>query len=133
MKQKFSKLSHGDKALLSIGYILLGVFVLAIVVPLIYVITASFMDPTVLQNRGLSFDFSTWTTTAYQRVFENSMIWKGFANSIFYSLSFTFISVFVTILAAYPMSKKELVGRKFFNTIFIITMFFGGGSYPLIY
>ena len=40
------------------------------------------------------------------------------------------ISVFVTLLAAYPMSKKEFVGRQFFNAIFIITMFFGGGLIP---
>ena len=54
------------------------------------------------------------------------MIWRGFFNSFFYSIAFAAISVFVTILAAYPMSKKEFVGRKFFNVIFIITMFFGG-------
>ena len=58
------------------------------------------------------------------------MIWRGFANSLFYSLAFTVISVFLTLLAAYPMSKKELVGRKFFNTVFIITMFFNGGLIP---
>lgn len=50
--------------------------------------------------------------------------------SDFYSLAFAAISVFVTLLAAYPMSKKEFVGRKFFNVIFLITMFFGGGMIP---
>lgn len=58
------------------------------------------------------------------------MIWRGFANSFFYSLVFTIISVLVTLLAAYPMSKKEFVGRNFFNVIFLITMFFGGGMIP---
>lgn len=130
MSQKFIKLSWADKILLSLGYILLGAFVLSIIIPLVYVILASFIDPTVLQNKGISFNLSDWTTTAYQRVFENKMIWRGFANSVLYSVGFTFISVLVTILAAYPMSKKELVGRRFFNTMFIITMFFGGGLVP---
>ena len=58
------------------------------------------------------------------------MIWRGFANSFFYSAGFTVISVLVTLLAAYPMSKKEFVGRNFFNVIFVITMFFGGGMIP---
>ena len=58
------------------------------------------------------------------------MIWRGFFNSFFYSLAFTAISVFITLLAAYPMSKKEFVGRNFFNVIFLITMFFGGGMIP---
>lgn len=119
-----------DKMILSIGYILLGVFALAILVPLVYVVLASFMDPNVLNNQGISFHLKDWTLDAYKRVLENKMIWRGFANSFFYSISFTVISVFITILAAYPMSKKEFVGRNFFNTIFIITMFFNGGLIP---
>lgn len=103
---------------------------MAIIVPIVYVLIASFMDPTVLQNQGISFDFSTWSTDAYRRVFENRMIWIGFKNSLVYSVSFTVISVGITILAAYPMSKKDLVGKKFFNAFFVITMFFGGGLVP---
>lgn len=124
------KLSISDKIILTVGYLLLGIFCLAIFIPLVYVVIASFMDPNVLNNQGISFDFADWTLDAYRRVLGNEMIWRGFANSLFYSLAFTVISVFLTLLAAYPMSKKELVGRKFFNTIFIITMFFNGGLIP---
>ena len=124
------KLGVSDKIILTVGYLLLGIFCLAIFIPLVYVVIASFMDPNVLNNQGLSFNFADWTLDAYRRVLGNGMIWRGFANSLFYSLAFTVISVFLTLLAAYPMSKKELVGRKFFNTIFIITMFFNGGLIP---
>ncbi len=130
MERKFWKRSLADKLFLIVGFLFLGLFTLAIIVPIVYVVIASFMDPTVLQNQGISFDFSTWTTTAYKRVFENKMIWTGFRNSLIYSVLFTFISVTVTILAAYPMSKKELVGKKVINTFFVITMFFGGGLVP---
>ena len=102
----------------------------SILVPLLYVVIASFMDPNVLNSQGISFDVRKWTIDAYRRVLENNMIWRGFANSFFYSLVFTIISVLVTLLAAYPMSKKEFVGRNFFNVIFLITMFFGGGMIP---
>lgn len=127
---KFKRLSLSDKALLTTGYLLLGLFVVAIIVPLCYVIIASFMDPNVLQNQGVTFDFSKWTVMAYKKVLENKMIWTGFMNSIFYSVAFTAISVGVTILAAYPMSKKDFVGKGFFQVIFMITMFFGGGLIP---
>ena len=122
------KLGVSDRIILTVGYLLLGIFCLAIFIPLVYVVIASFMDPNVLNNQGLSFNFADWTLDAYRRVL--GMIWRGFANSLFYSLAFTVISVFLTLLAAYPMSKKELVGRKFFNTVFIITMFFNGGLIP---
>lgn len=119
-----------DKMLLLVGYILLGLFVLAIIVPVIYIIIASFMDPITLQNKGIVFDLEKWTLNAYERVLTNKQIWVGFKNSIFYSLAFTAISVFVTLLAAFPMSRPDFKGKKFFNTLFVITMFFGGGLIP---
>lgn len=129
-KKKFYRYSLQDKALLLTGYILLGLFVVAIIIPMIYVIVGSFMDPITLQNKGITFDFSKWTTTAYQRVFSNPQIWIGFKNAVVYSVVFTVISVFVTLLAAYPMSRPDFKGRGFFNVIFVITMFFGGGLIP---
>lgn len=124
------KLKTSDKVILAVGYGLLGVFAIAILIPLAYVVAASFMDPNVLNNQGISFNLKDWTLDAYGRVLKNKMIWRGFVNSFFYSTVFTLISVFITLLAAYPMSKKELVGRRFFNTLFLITMFFGGGLIP---
>ena len=129
-KSAFSKYDKSDKCLLIAGYILLALFVLAILVPMIYIIIASFIDPITLQNKGLTFDFSKWTTTAYERVLSNKQIWVGFKNSVVYSVLFTFISVFVTLLCAYPMSRADFKGKRFFNAIFIITMFFGGGLIP---
>ena len=129
-KSKFMRYSFQDKALLLIGYILLGLFVVAIVIPMLYIVFASFMDPVTLQNKGLTFDFSKWTLTAYERVISNKQIWVGFKNAIIYSLSFTFVSVVVTLLAAYPMSRADFKGRGFFNVLFMITMFFGGGLIP---
>ena len=99
-KAKKKKYSASDKAILGIGYVLLGAFVLSILVPLLYVVIASFMDPNVLNSQGISFDVRKWTIDAYRRVLENNMIWRGFANSFFYSLVFTIISVLVTLLAA---------------------------------
>ena len=128
--QRKTQLRTSDKFLLGSGYILLGLFAVAIFIPLAYVVIASFMDPNVLNNQGLSFRFRDLTLDAYKRVLENGMIWRGFVNAFFYSIAFTVITVLVTLLAAYPMSKKELVGRNFINTIFVITMFFSGGLIP---
>ena len=133
MKKKkglFTRYSRQDKVLLTVGYVLLGLFVVAIIVPMIYIIVASFMDPITLQNKGITFDFSKWTSTAYERVMTNSQIWIGFKNAIVYSVLYTVVSVAVTLLAAYPLSREDFKGRGFFNIIFMITMFFGGGLIP---
>ena len=123
-------MSLSDKVLLLVGYLLLALFVIAIIIPIIYIVIASFMDPITLQNSGISFDLDKWTTTAYERVLSNSQIWVGFRNAIIYSVVFTVVSVGVTLLAAYPMSRADFKGRGLFNTIFMITMFFGGGLIP---
>lgn len=129
-KSEFSKFPVEDKITLTIGYAILGLFVLAIVAPMVYIIFASFIDPITLQNSGLTFDFTKWTLTAYERVMSNEQIWVGFKNALIYSLLFTLISVVVTLLAAYPMSRADFKGKSFFNTIYVITMFFGGGLIP---
>ena len=129
-KNKMAIYTKQDKAILYFGYVLLALFVIAIVVPVVYIIFASFMDPVTLQNKGITFDFSKWTLTAYERVATDAQIWTGFKNAIIYSLLFTFISVAVTMLAAYPMSLPDFKGKKIFNTLFVITMFFNGGLIP---
>ncbi len=129
-KSKFARYSAQDKALLLTGYILLGLFVVAIIIPMAYIIVGSFIDPITLQNKGIVFDFEKWTLTAYERVMSNAQIWIGFKNAVIYSVVFTFVSVAITLLAAYPMSRTDFKGRGFFNVIFVITMFFGGGLIP---
>ena len=129
-KSEFAKLPTEDKILTGAGYALLAAFCLAIIIPMVYIILASFIDPVTLQNQGLTFDFSKWTLTAYQRVLSNSQIWIGFKNALLYSVLFTIISLVVTLLAAYPMSRDDFKGKGFFNLLFMITMFFGGGLIP---
>ena len=70
------KLSTSDKVLLGFGYAVLGIFVLAILIPLVYVVVASFMDPNVLNSQGISFKFKDWTLDAYRRV-SDTYIYSG--------------------------------------------------------
>ena len=129
-KSEFARQPVGDQMLLVVGYVVLGIFVVAIIFPMLYIILSSFIDPITLQNKGVTFDFSKWTLTAYERVMTNAQIWVGFKNALLYSIEATVLSGAVTLLAAYPMSRPDFRGRGFFNVIFVITMFFGGGLIP---
>lgn len=129
-KSEFARQPAGDKMILIVGYVILGLFLVAIIFPVIYIILSSFIDPITLQNRGLTFDFSKWTLTAYERVMSNVQIWVGFRNALLYSIASTILSGVITLLAAYPMSRPDFRGRGFFNVVFVITMFFGGGLIP---
>ena len=100
------------------------------IVPLIYVLVASFMDPATLINKGISFNPKDWTIQGYQRVFADDSILRGFVNSLFYSFSFSLLTVFITMITAYPLSRPNLAGKKIIMTFFVITMFVGGGLIP---
>ncbi len=119
-----------DKIVLYLGYLVLALFTLAILVPLLYVVLASFIDPVVLTNQGVTLNPADWTLEGYRRVFQDEMIGRGFLNSFLYSGVFAAFSAVVCLLAAYPLSLPQFVGRGFFNTLFLITMFFGGGLMP---
>ena len=129
-KSEFARQPAGDKMILIVGYVILGLFLVAIIFPVIYIILSSFIDPITLQNRGLTFDFSKWTLTAYERVMSNAQIWVGFRNALLFSIAATVLSGVITLLAAYPMSRPDFRGKGFFNVVFVITMFFGGGLIP---
>ncbi|MFC6315923.1 carbohydrate ABC transporter permease [Lapidilactobacillus achengensis] len=119
-----------DKRIMRVNRIIIAFLVLITIIPLIYVVIASFMDPATLINKGISFNPRDWTTQGYRRVFADSSILRGFMNSLFYSFTFSFLTVLVTMLTAYPLSKKDLVGRNVITMFFVITMFVGGGLIP---
>lgn len=119
-----------DRRILLINRILLIFIVFITFIPLLYILIASFMEPTALLTKGISFDPKDWTIQGYQRVLSDSSILRGFFNSLFYSTAFSFITVGVSMLTAYPLSRKELVGKKWLNIFLLITMFFGGGLVP---
>ena len=104
--------------------------VLCVLVPLIYVVIASFTKPNTLLNSGLTLNPADWTLQGYKKVFTDPEMLIGFRNSVFYAAVFSFISVILTLFAAYPLSIENFVGRKIIMTIFVITMFFSGGLIP---
>ncbi|MED1205970.1 carbohydrate ABC transporter permease [Heyndrickxia acidicola] len=126
----FKHQTKTDKTILTMNAIIMTLIVLAILLPLIYVFMASFTDPNTLLNSGLTLNPAKLTLQGYIRIFKDGSILTGFRNSLFYSTAFSIISVAITLFAAYPLSRRDFVGRKVIMTLFIITMFFSGGLIP---
>lgn len=109
-------------------YILLGVLSLICLLPVLHVAFASFSDPAWVMNQsGLIIFPHGLNIDGYKLVFSNSQLMQGYANTIFYVISATVLGLLITVLGAYPLSKKELL---FSNTLMLIisfTMLFNGG------
>jgi putative aldouronate transport system permease protein len=94
-------------------------------------ILTSFAGNRESMSLGFHLWISEWQTQAYKFAFSRfGNIWVPYKNSIFRTVVGTTIIVIVTLLGAYPLSKKRLPGRNIITIIFLITMFFGGGLIP---
>lgn len=120
----------GDRVYYICTYIVLGFLAAVVIYPLWFVIIASFSSAdAVLAGKvfiiPVDIDFA-----GYVKVFERADIWIGYANTIWYTVAYTALSVLFTLTGAWALSRKNLPLRKFWMVFFTITMFFGGGLIP---
>lgn len=129
-KNKFSKASIGDKIFIILIYVLLTLAMLIVLLPLIYIVSASFSDSqAVIANEVWLWPVRP-TLRGYEAVFKNKNILTGFSNSFFYMIVGTAVNILMTILCAFPLSRKEFTARNKVAMIFIFTMYFSGGLIP---
>ncbi|MGG1634972.1 carbohydrate ABC transporter permease [Paenibacillus sp. NRS-1760] len=124
------KESGRDKVFLICNYIYVFLAFIVVAYPVIYMISASISDPKLVGSGEMWLWPKGITFEGYQRVFQNSSIWSGYGNTILYTVVGTSINLFVTLPAAYALSRKDFMGRNFFMGMFLVTMFFGGGLVP---
>lgn len=130
MNVKFKNSSRGDKIFIVSVYVLLVLILIIVLYPLIYVVSASFSDPqAVISGEVLLWPVDV-TLRGYQAVFKNPKIITGFANSLFYMFVGTAINLVMTMLCAYPLSRKEFTARNKIAALFVFTMYFSGGLVP---
>ena len=130
MNNKVIKSSFGDKAFMAGIYVFLSAVLVIMLYPLIYVVSASFSSPDAVANGKVFLLPVDITTIGYEAVFQNQKIVTGFLNSVFYLVAGTALNLMMTMLAAYPLSRKEFYGKKLVTGIFVFTMYFSGGLVP---
>ena len=97
-----------------------------VIYPLYFIIIASISDPdAVLAGRVYLYPEKI-TLSGFSKILNVSTVWKGYLNTIIYTVLTVIISLLVTITAGWSLSRKNLPFRKFFMVYFIIPMFFGG-------
>lgn len=122
--------SGGDRAFNVVNYIMLTIVLIVVLYPLVYVVSASFSSSyAVLSGKVWLWPVEP-SLDGYKAVFKNKNILTGFQNTVFYTLAGTFINIVMTILAAYPLSRKDFRGRNKFMLLFVFTMMFNGGLIP---
>lgn len=110
--------------------VLMILILIAIIYPLIYVVSSSFSSGRAVSGGRVLLWPVEPTLQGYKIVFSYSSVWTGYKNTIFYTFVGTLLNLALTTMAAYPLSRKNFQGKKFFTTLLLITMFFSGGMIP---
>ena len=107
-----------------INGIILAMISLMTLYPFLYVIFASFSDPVKLMgNSSLLLKPLGFSLNAYKKVFVNPSIYSGYLNTIFYVAAGTLVNILATCMAAYVLSRKQFMLRRFLTIMFIFTMY----------
>lgn len=124
------KKSMGERIFIGASYSLVAFICIVSLYPFIYVLSASLSDGNaILANKVVLLPVDI-TFDAFTNLFADTRLWVSYANTIYITVGGTFISLMLTIFAAYPLSKSRMRGRKIVLAMVVITMFFGGGMIP---
>ncbi|WP_258061718.1 hypothetical protein [Arthrobacter sp. ZGTC412] len=121
---------YGDRAFSIAATAVLLLSILAVVYPLYFIVIASISDPNAVYEGKVWLLPSGITTEGYERILADSRIWNGLGNTLVYTVLGTAVSVSTILCGAYALSRKDMPGRKILMLLFVITMFFDGGSSP---
>lgn len=127
---KAQKRNVSDLLIDIIIYGIIAIVVLLAAYPIYFVCIASISNPTAVSRGEILFWPKDISFQAYEKVFEDTRIWVGYRNTLFYTLAGTALSLAFTIPAAFSLSRKELPFRQGLMFFFTFTMFFSGGLIP---
>ena len=120
----------GDRSMQIISTVILLTLLIVVGYPVIYVISASFSSAEALSTGQVLLWPVDFTLEGYHFVMKYRAVWIGFRNSIFYTIAGVSLTMFLTILCAYPLSRPDYQGRKIITVIFLITMMVAAGLIP---
>ncbi len=125
------KVSTGERIFRVCNYTILTVIMLLCLYPVWYVAVASLSDSALLtQHSGLLFKPKGFSLAAYEKVFSNPMIAKGYRNTMFILIVGVVFDLIMTSVAAYFLSRKNVMFRDSIMMLITFTMFFSGGMIP---
>ena len=122
--------SVSDRIYMGVIYVMLVLAMLLVLVPLLFILASSFSSAEAISAGRVLFWPVGFSVEGYKMILETSSVWRSFLMSLFYMVAGTLISLVLTILLAYPLTRKDFKANSFITVLMIITMFFSGGMIP---
>ncbi|MBD2844172.1 carbohydrate ABC transporter permease [Paenibacillus sp. IB182496] len=120
----------GDKWFYAVNYVLLSLIGLTCLFPLVHVAALSLSDSGAIMSGLVTIWPRGWTLDAYEMLFKGTNVIGAFGNSLLITLVGVALSMLLTMLAAYPLSRRYFYARRAFTLLMVFTMLFGAGIIP---
>jgi putative aldouronate transport system permease protein len=124
------KESTTDKTFGVVVYLVLALVTVIVLYPLIDILSASISNPAAVARGKVWLMPIDINFKAYLSIFHNNEIIIGYKNTLFYTTVGTLINIVMTVMIAYPLSRKDFYGRNVITFFIVFTMFFSGGMIP---
>ncbi|MBR1585764.1 MAG: carbohydrate ABC transporter permease [Clostridia bacterium] len=129
--KKNIRIPLGERIFYAADDLLMILLCVIILIPLLHVVAGSFSDGAAyMGHSGLLLWPLNPTTAAYRSVINNQNIWTGYRNTLFIVIVGTVLDMLFSLLAAYVLSRKNYMLKKFFNLMVVFSMYFSGGMIP---
>lgn len=122
--------TRGHRVFQGINGVILTLVVVVTLYPFVNIIARSFSGERQIRAGEVTLWPKGFNLTTYRIVFEDSMFWRNYGNTVFYTVVSTVVAMVLTTCYAYVLSKKHLRGRGFLVGVAVFTMFFTGGLIP---
>lgn len=130
MKQSFIRTSVGSRIMDAVIYALLIIVALLCLLPFLHVVAMSLSSNGAVISQRVFFWPVEWSMDGYRMVLDDPSMMRSLGITVLLTVGFTLLGMILTVLAAYPLTKKELKGRGVISFMFMFTMYFGGGLIP---
>ncbi len=112
-------------------YLLMALLALLCLLPVVHLVAKSFSGYNAVIAGKVAFIPKDFQLDVYSYVLHNRLFWRAFLNSVIITIGGTFISVLVTVLSAYPLSRSDFRGKKVIMLLYVFSMLFYGGTIPV--
>lgn len=113
-----------------INTIILLLIVFVTLFPFFNIVAQSFSSESYINSGQVSLWPKGFNVETYKIIMSDNIFWINYKNTVVYTVVGTLISLVLSTMIAYPLSKSRLKGRRFLTLFFVFTMFFNGGLIP---
>ena len=124
------KKPFSDSAFNAVLMVIVTLVLIMVLYPMIYVFSCSFSSGVAITTGRVWLWPVDITLFGYKWVLNNKLVWSGYANSLFYTITAAMLSVICTICGAYPLSRKNYQAKGVIEKFLTVSMLFGGGLIP---